>query len=136
MYIEEKKVGETGEVKVEFLSAEKLKITEDQRKALIQVYGMMERNEIPRKQFSMRYISCGTAHCIQGWCRTFSNDFYSSTKLDYPKPLLDLFMYSDRRRWDCTLEQAKLGLYNYLTRGSAHWNEMEFPIEALHSSMK
>lgn len=117
-----------------FKSAEELMISEDERNALIQVLGMLERNELVhcnpwhtsrRNGFNMGIVweedDCGSIGCIYGWATALNK---SATFLDPPPAVLKLFMFGDARRFDMPTEEAAMGLRNFLTAGSANWDEV------------
>ena len=113
-----------------FKDAAELGIKPDQHDALITVLGMMERGEIPDRNFDMKAISsavgdCGTAYCIAGWCEEVTHNrglfsFYQRPG-DTPDALYELFMFGDDRRFGVTMDQAIHALTNYLTTGDADW---------------
>lgn len=103
-----------------FLSAEELKIPEQQRQDLIQVLGMFERGEIPSRLFNMKWIGCpkcGTPGCILGWCINLYEEYIPYVAAD-PTGLFDPV-------WaDGTPTQAGTAVRNYLTTGDHKWKEI------------
>src|SRR5688572_5837844 len=68
-----------------FKTAAELKLTEDERAALVTVLGMLEREEIPEHAFTMKHFrpiwtdqyakvatECGTVGCLCGWANHVS----------------------------------------------------------------
>src|ERR1700688_2206448 len=96
---------------------------------LLKVLGMLERKEIEDNKFSMSMVrsECGTAACIKGWCQTIAADnnmfsLFEESSCRHTLELNKLFMYCDERRHAVTMEQAAMGLRNYLTFGQARWD--------------
>lgn len=122
-----------------FMTAPDLKIRDDERDALVKVLGMLERAELvymPLLEpfgpngFNMTWVrnwtKCGTVCCIKGWCQTIGGIelFNPIAGRKTPTAALQLFMYSDDRRENVTVEQAATALRNYLTTGHANWDEV------------
>jgi hypothetical protein len=121
-----------------FLSTRELGISKADRDALIHVLGMLERGEVVHVPVPYSYTgdlgfnmleyessSCGTIHCIAGWCdclfdRNFANR-HQDKKL--PNALSNLFFgpadYDDMNA--VTVEQAATALRTYLTTGKCSW---------------
>jgi hypothetical protein len=108
-----------------------LRLTDAGFEVLLKLLGMLERKEIADNEFSMSTVrsECGTAACIKGWCQTISADknifsFFDPSSCGPTLELNKLFMYCDERRHSVTMEQAAMGLRNYLTFGDARWKEV------------
>lgn len=102
-----------------FLSAEELKIPDQERQDLIQVLGMFERGEIPSRLFNMGHTGkpeCGIPGCILGWCYTF-NKYTFAGSLE----LTGLFWPVWR---GATPAQAGKAVRNFLTTGDHKWEEI------------
>lgn len=137
-----------------FKSPADLRITAAEFGGLIQVLGMLERDEVKHVPvedtmfkngdlpvltkdflFNMDNIytvaACGTAACIAG-----TSDLFCGTKFmaedfclrdNLPEQLLQLFCpntYGNVRWADITTEQAATALRNYLTNGEPRWEEV------------
>lgn len=114
-------------------TAVELKIPEKLYGALLQVLGLLEREEIPKSLFSMRHISgprivndekCGTAGCIAGWCEAVSEGSYRYNRT--PRALEMLFYPNhvpNEVAYGATREQAAFALRTYLTTGKDGWKE-------------
>lgn len=95
--------------------------------ALTKVLGMLEREEIPARMFTMTHVGepeCGTAGCIKGWaCSVSGQQFRQRT---CPPNLMALFFPGAEAQCDAykaTREQAAIALRNYLTHGEPRWAE-------------
>ncbi len=127
-----------------FLSASELHITEQEREALIRAYVFMTTNKKFRHMidadnsnsndiiFNMSNwnykTDCGTVCCIGGTAemlmnmqgKNFSFDLDGSSaslyNLFYPP-----FKYNYNK---IMIPEATQALYNFLTKGEAHWNEI------------
>lgn len=124
-----------------FKTAAELGIAEDEKSALAQVLGMLERGELvhcPLKsaplvtshRFNMgtwdgMLSGCGTVYCIGGWAEkllgrvAFCNSPKSLDKLFFP----DDYHNRIRQLDDITVTQAAIALRNYLTHGEPLWEE-------------
>lgn len=114
-----------------FLSAEALGITEEQREALIKTLGAFERGEIPEDEFYMGSWACGTTACIGGWSERLANKiiFLEINPFSLPVGLQELF-YPDEFEEDdkaicCRdINKGSAALRNYLTLGEPRWDEV------------
>lgn len=122
-----------------FLTADALGISEQERDALVQVLGLLERKELvdvkPTNKslpngFNMSWIGtqtkCGSVGCILGWARFLSGDerLFDVINCRVGRPALSLFMFYDERRWSAKSNHAALALRNYLTLGKPSWDEI------------
>lgn len=107
--------------------------------ALVQVLGLLEREEIPKGFFNMAYMGgprlealkpnadphkCGSAGCIAGWCEAVSPGSYRDKSI--PESLNRVFypghIHNDEA-YGATREQAAFALRTYLTTGKDGWEE-------------
>lgn len=114
-------------------TAAELKIPEKLYGALLQVLGLLEREEIPAKLFCMDIIGspvikgeekCGSAGCLIGWCEAVSEGSYWGNpttrqfqRLCYPGHI------PYHKAHHATREQAAFALRTYLTTGKDGWEE-------------
>jgi hypothetical protein len=116
-----------------FKTAADLGISEIEHDALRKVLGMLERQEISPRQFTMERVihRCGTPACICGWARHISKgEAFPGIGAAYPakrtEQLSHLFaMTSDVNvgAYSATCAQAAIALRNYLTHGEPRWDE-------------
>lgn len=122
-----------------FKTAADLGLSDAEFDALAQVLGMLEREEIEPRKFSMRSTvhDCGSPACICGWAGHVSNwaafpeaeKRFSGEALlrRLPKQLNDLFLFSrgglHTPQARATPSQAAIALRNYLTHGEPRWAE-------------
>jgi hypothetical protein len=136
-----------------FMSAADLKISSEQRDALIKTLNLFERGEVKHLNettrgdcFSMNYWSqecefvCGTICCIAGWAEKIvgkslfrvSEDDRFDFNLQRPRALHCLFFPNDDEDiaidvhyyHSITVEQAARAISNYLTTGRPQWVEV------------
>lgn len=106
-----------------FMSAEALGLTEEQRDAMITTLRAFERGEI--KRFYMGSWWCGTAGCIGGWIEELtgcdlSAIFQNSARLD--RLLFPTDVYGDTHAIACRdPKKGAQALRNYLVTGVADW---------------
>lgn len=113
-----------------FMPATDLGITEPEVDALVQVLGMLEREEIPESKFTMTLVGepeCGTPGCILGWTRVVSVDVCRilACRMSANRALFWLFCPSphtgDRSPYVAERSEAASALRSYLTTGKANW---------------
>jgi len=137
-----------------FLSAAELKISDEQRDALIKVLHALEGDQLPhirpefqlwesvpiqaQDSFNMCWwdTGCGTVCCIGGWAERFAGKpifnhgviTRSMPTMSHRSPLLHLFFPAYECPWadyaGITPEQAALALSNFLTTGKPDWSDI------------
>lgn len=137
-----------------FKTATDLGISDIELDALIEVLGMLEREEIDQHHFDMANFldeeDCGTVACICGWAHYVSNHkafpelLVVGTLPDIARrapALRDLFMFHtsigdiinhptyrhQRSVGSVTPAEAAIALRSYLTTGDANWSEALAP---------
>lgn len=107
-----------------FKTAAELRISDAEQGALVQVLGMMEREEITKEHFAMESWDCGTTACICGWARRVGGaDLFDQNWVGNP-PLQALFGGNDQAVIDCrNPQQAATALRSYLTLGQPNWSD-------------
>lgn len=134
-----------------FMSAADLGIPDEHRSALIQVLGMLEREEIPGHFGSARGAAfdmgnwwkecydkkgwfCGTVGCIAGWAEHVGEVNFRGALYEHGKklPQLEELFYVQSLEGVVELsaitpKQAAAALRNYLTTGRPCWAEVLAP---------
>lgn len=118
-----------------------LGISNAEFEALAKVLGMLERGDIPEREFNMARIrgktSCGTVACICGWASIVSDGrafpmrempgerwYPISSFSALPKSLRDLFGVDNMKVcFEGTRQSAAIALRSYLTTGEPRWAE-------------
>jgi hypothetical protein len=128
-----------------FLTPSALGVSEVEFESLVKVLGMLERDEIPEDEFTMRRVQhpCRTPACLCGWANHVSDGrafpgkpqrqtifgnrgAYRPHWDGLPRPVLDLFGVGGRPNdpvYAATRPQAAIALRNFLTHGEARWAE-------------
>lgn len=121
-----------------FKTAAELGLSDIEHEALVTTLYALEREEITKFDMSTFY-QCGTPACLCGWANHFSRNqaFPETTSQVFirdsvnllinrlPPALLDLFMIDTGYDSDSmTPLQGAQALRNYLTYGTARWDEV------------
>lgn len=113
-----------------FKSAEELKITECEQRALVKVLGMLERGELVESGkaptvpngFNMGVLrteaKCGTVGCILGWAIMVDNQAFPRGCTHVTIPLFTPHNYWTK---SYTVAQAAHALRTYLVTGTPDW---------------
>lgn len=120
----------------DFLSASDLNISEDERRALVKVLGMLDAGQIRAETFDMSNWDgdCGMPCCLGGWACKVGDD---EDLLSHTAPWADqrgidrlCFPGGDDAydAYDATPQQAAVALRNFLTTGQPRWHEAMRPM--------
>lgn len=118
-----------------FMTADALGITEEQRQALILTLRFFEHGEVPHHRFHMNFWNftkkgCDTIHCIGGWAEVLAQEegLFQDTDFFDVTPLSRLFFPRSQEASACEdVEKGAHALRNYLTTGEAQWDEVMQP---------
>jgi len=132
-----------------FMTAQDLKITEDERSALIKILGMLERGEFHKNDFSTHEYGfnmnlcvyplgrnqswglsgqkCGTVACIGGWVAMMMGKESTRDIIEYVhgrNPLRRLYWPNINMGdyTNITTAQAAHAVSNFLTTGNPDWH--------------
>lgn len=115
-----------------FMTADQLRINEDQHEGLLKVLKQLETGKLDKK-FNMNYWfrvfsfekECGTTACIGGWANSLMgrNVFENPAwlKSHYDERLKDLLFPDNEMLFSKNTSKGAHALRNYLTRGDADW---------------
>mgnify|MGYP001610561516 FL=1 len=124
-------------------TAEELRITEEQRCALVKALAFLQEDKIKYRplegpvlgfkskgkvdHFNMRAwtreYECGTVCCIGGTAQALSGTSFPNSSVFRNRNLNNLFYPSNQEAWNATPQQAARALSNYLSTGYASWHK-------------
>ncbi len=113
-----------------FMTAAALGLNEATQQALIRVLHALERGEISKHLFDMRYVGkpeCGTPGCLIGWAYSLTDTkkdlVFRQSLVPLTYPWLGAPPLSMERVKAITVAQAAFALRTYLTTGVIDWRE-------------